>query len=287
MDIFDDAVQWIYENFPPPETSDTEIRYLKLWAARKGLFLQDQILRLVLILRALHRMDTEKKSIKALHQRATFQEALQDEIQKNVEQCRMALDMPPGDDFLDNIKRITAWGYSILGANKKDDHIEDALTILNIYRHVFPRLKKGVSASFVLAMSHAENQFTALTTDEAVKILNRESGKRGSSGSLNILASRGKKDAPGSKHDKAEARRVYAALSDRAKRSEKKSEVYNAFLKKQIEMRIKWEKIGKKWEEDGTFKSVRCPPSPETFFDMIKTVETGTERPSKTSSTPK
>ena len=261
--LYDEAAQWITENFPPPSVSDTEIRNFQLWALRKGLLLKDLIVRLYLILKALERMDNEKEAL-PVHKRLTFAEAFKSEFQ-NREGFEKDLLVPPGPDFVKDLRRIASWDYSIIGERQQDDQVRDAVTVFQAYTHVFPMLG-SVAPSLILALSHAELQFAALTTDVETKILAQEARGKGSSDTINILVARAKHEK--GEPDRNETIKVYEALSPRAKKEflTNQSGFYKKFRIKaehlSKERLVSWQKAGK----DGK----PAPPSKPKVVAIIK-----------------
>ena len=257
--IIQTAIGWINSNFPAPEVSDAELRNLRFWTVRKSSLLKDLIVRLHLILSALRRMELEIETISQQHRRATFQEAFSDEIQKNRANFERSLFVPPGPNFLKNVQRITSLDYSVIGERQQDDQVEDALTIFQIYVHVFQKMS-SVAPSFLLALSHAEVQFVALTTDAETQILLQETAD--SKAKIKSAREREKILA----HNRDEAVRVFLDMPEEDRQKFFEHRQMAAFYKA---FRDRANALNVQWVTDKTGKKTTAPPSRNTIEKYI------------------
>lgn len=162
------AVEWICQNFPPPQISVSEARQIQILAIRKALFLRAIILGTYRTITAIRRMEAAAEKIKVAYRRPTFEEALE---------CLQADDgelfftSPPGPGFVDDLERITAEGFNAYKDSPRD--VDDLLVVYQVYHFVLPQMQ-SCAASLLLRLGLAEAQLIHLNTHTVAMIQKHE-----------------------------------------------------------------------------------------------------------------
>lgn len=259
--LYDEAAEWITENFPPPEVSDHEAAQIQALAIRKAMVLRQLTIRLESCVYAFNRVESGLSLLENnINFTPTFEEEVNDIQQKEGFWDHLFSEMTHDTwGFMSGLQRAVADGFDMFREPDPNDRLDLLVglgVIFHLYTYVFPRMR-SISASFLMRIGLAEVQFSTVGTATIEYI--QSSGE-----SLDLKIKAAKARDKVLSPNREEVIRIYLEMSeeDRWMFSEKgkMATFYKKFKAQAVKSNAKWKK-GK--------KEKNTPPSRNTVQDYI------------------